>query len=117
MESSWIRVPVGINLWRPDATRSLKMEVSGHSEGWGQWLTPTRTPTGAQTALRVDENDTSTYSVRLDSPPLDETVIMASQRESFGGYHLTGQGLTFKKGTLRLDNPIPIQEKLLVGSV
>ena len=60
-----------------DNTRSLKMEVSGIPRG-GVVVDTDTDADGAQTDLRVDENGTNTYSVRLDSPPLDETVIMAA---------------------------------------
>ena len=71
-------------------------------------MTPTRTWTGAQTdSLRVDENDTNTYSVRLDSPPLDETVIMATSGNRSVAT-ISPESLTFKAGNcnaLLITNP------------
>lgn len=68
----------GSRAWTPDNARSLKMEVSGIPRG-GIIVDTDTNADGIQTSpLRVDENGTATYSVRLDSPPLDETVIMAA---------------------------------------
>ena len=63
-----------INVWTPEASRSLKMEVSGIPRG-GIVVDTDPDTGGAQTALRVNENSSSTYSVRLDSPPLEETKV------------------------------------------
>ena len=67
----------GTTNWEADASRSLKMEVSGIPRG-GVVVDTDLNTNGAQTALRVDENGESIYRVRLDSPPLDDTVIMAA---------------------------------------
>ena len=64
---------VGIN-WSSTTTRSLKMQVSGIPRG-GVIVDTNQDTAGAQTALRVRENDSYTYSVRLDSPPPKETKV------------------------------------------
>ena len=61
--------------WTPDTSRSLKMEVSGIPRG-GVVVDTDPSMDGQQTvALRVDEDDTNTYSVRLASPPLKKTKV------------------------------------------
>ena len=63
-----------VTVWREDTSRSLKMQVSGIPRG-GVIVDTDLDTAGAQTALRVRENDSSTYSVRLDSPPPKQTRV------------------------------------------
>ena len=63
----------GSTVWMSDTSRSLKMAVSGIPRGGVVLDTD-----GPQNTLRVDENRSSTYTVRLDTPPLSETTIMAA---------------------------------------
>ncbi len=99
----------GVNVWKSDTSRSLKMEVSGIPRG-GVVVDTDPDTGGAQTALRVDENSTSTYSVRLDSPPLKETKVevTSANRSIATAVHLNGNvsttTLTFTKGNGG-DNP------------
>ena len=87
----------GLTAWQADNTRSLKMEVSGIPRG-GVVVDTDPNRGGTQTTpLRVDENDISTYSVRLDSPPLDKTVIMAASGDRSVAT-ISPESLTFKKG-------------------
>ena len=64
----------GTTNWEADASRSLKMQVSGIPRGGVVVDTDLNNP-GAQTSLRMRENSSSTYSVRLDSPPLKDTKV------------------------------------------
>ena len=77
-----------VNVWRQDASRLLKMQVSGIPRG-GVVVDTDPNTDNAQYNLRVRENSTNTYTVRLDSPPLSETIIIAATRGPFGGHHLT----------------------------
>lgn len=61
-------------VWREDASRSLMMQVSGIPRG-GVIVDTDSNIAGAQTALRVNENSSSTYRVRLDSPPPKDTKV------------------------------------------
>ncbi len=82
--------------WVADGSQSLKMQVSGIPRG-GVIVDTDPNIGGAQTALRVDENGESTYKVRLDSPPLAETVItVASGNRSVAT--ISPDSLTFDKG-------------------
>ena len=56
-------------VWTATITQSLKMQISGIPRGSVVVDTDPDTA-GAQAALRVPENSSSTYSVRLDSPTL-----------------------------------------------
>ena len=86
----------GTTNWETNTSRSLIMEVSGIPRG-GVVVDTDPNRDGAQTSLRVDENGTATYSVRLDSPPLDETVIMAASGDRSVAT-ISPKSLTFEKG-------------------
>ena len=95
----------GLPNWETDASRSLLMEVSGIPRG-GLVVDTDLDTDGAQTALRVNENSSSTYSVRLDSPPLKETKVevTSANRSIATAVHLDDSNnvstttLTFTKG-------------------
>ena len=70
----------GVNVWRRDASKSLKMQISGIPRG-GVVVDTDPNTDRAQYNLRVRENSTNTYTVQLDSPPLSKTTIITASRD------------------------------------
>ena len=88
--------------WTPDTSQSLKMQVSGIPRGGVVVDTDPETD-GIQTALRVDEDRTTTYTVRLDSPPLSDTVVnVMSEDRSIAT--ISPKSLTFQGDNCNSDN-------------
>lgn len=92
-------VDTALGQWTSTTTRSLKMQVSGIPRG-GIIVDTDPNMDGQQTdTLRVDENKTNTYSVRLDTPPLkDTTITAASGDRSVATISTTSSSPTFLKG-------------------